>query len=128
MEAAEQLEAFGKLPKKTADREKIFKSLLPLAREASAYESEGQVSMSMAAILKDDASLKKSFDSYVKDQSKSNKIESCKSQNLEKKTAEQLCLMNAGGKNQDGGTQKDAQVQKCTQAFDLQGCLKDGKK
>ena len=126
--ASEQLESFAKMSKKAGDRDQIFKNLLSLAREASVFEGEAQVTQSLAGILKDDPSLKKSFDAYVKGQPQTSKLEICKNQNFEKKTTEQLCLMNAGGTGQESGSQKDAKVQKCTQAFNFEVCLKGSKK
>ena len=126
--ASEQLQAFEKIPKKNANRSQIFKSLLPLSREAAVYDTEGQISQNVADIIKSDSDLKKSYDEYLKSLPKSPKVESCKNQNLEKRTAEQLCLLTAGVGSQDAGKKEDKKTDKCIQTFDFEACSKDAKK
>lgn len=130
LKAVDKLQAFEKLAKKSADREATFISLLNLAREAVAYDTESQIAQVLSDQLKKDAGLKKSYEAFLKAMPKADKtVDQCKSQNFEKTVAEQICLNEADiGSKDTGDAKKTEKVMKCATKFDYGACIKTAKK
>jgi hypothetical protein len=128
IEAAKSLESFSKLSKKDANRAKTFSSILPLAREAAAYDGEAQMAELLAGAIKDDAKLKRAYDNYLKalpKKSPSNKVDSCKTEQLKASVDEITCRTSAGVKGQDPADAKQAaSAQKCVKPFNFEDCIK----
>ena len=125
--AATELEKFQKLPKKDANRLKLFGDLLVLSREAGPFDGESQVSQVLSDVVQSDAELKKAYDSYIQSVKAGPKAEQCKTAQLDKTVSSIICLDKAGVKGQDLATATDpAKAKTCSLSFNYESCLKDG--
>lgn len=127
---SDNLLAFAKMPAKVTEREKVFKSLLTLSREASPYDTESQIAQILADMTKKDAGLKKSYDTFVKDMPKAAKtVDFCKSQKLETSVNTQTCRIDVeNDKKEKNQAKKEEKIMACTSSFDYADCLKTAKK
>jgi hypothetical protein len=119
------LEDFSKIKKSDKQRAKAFTDIVALVREASPYDGEGQLAISLAQILKQNPELKPSYEQSIKSMSKTKGIESCKTQLFQANVGQNLCMNTDPTKDQDApGAKADPKTDKCTTTFNFDSCLK----
>jgi hypothetical protein len=121
------LDNFSKIKKSDKQRAKAFADIVALVREASPYDGEGQLAISLSQILKKNPELKPAYEQSLKSMSKAKGIESCKTQLFQANVGQNLCMNTDPTKDQDApGAKADPKTDKCATdfSFNFDSCLK----